>query len=70
VLGAVGPAGLQAFQGTLTLNGVDCRHLDLFSYGDVSYDSSTDSTDLASLDVNGNPIQDQRSSANCVQSLS
>jgi hypothetical protein len=48
---------------------VDCRHLDQFSYGDVSYDSSADSTDVASLDVNGNPIQDQLSSANRVQSL-
>jgi hypothetical protein len=39
-----------------------------FSYGDVSYDGSADSTDGASLDVDGNPIQDQLSSANCVQS--
>jgi alkaline phosphatase D len=69
VLDAVGTAGLQAFQGLLSLNGVDCRHLDRFSYGDVSYDSSSDSTDVASLDVNGNPIQDQLSSANCGQSL-
>jgi hypothetical protein len=35
----------------------------------VSYDSSPDSTDVASLDTNGNPIQDQLSSANRVQSL-
>jgi hypothetical protein len=62
-------AGLQAFQGLLSLNGVDCRHLDRFSYGDVTYDGSTDSTDVASLDVDGTPIQDQLSSANCIQSL-
>jgi hypothetical protein len=58
-------AGLQAFQGLLGLNGVDGRHLDRSPYGDVSYD---DSADVASLDVNGNPIQDQLSSANCLQS--
>jgi hypothetical protein len=44
---------------------VDGRHLDRSPYGDVSYD---DSADVASLDVNGNPIQDRRSSANRVQS--
>jgi hypothetical protein len=48
---------------------VDCRQLDQFSYRDVSYDGSADSIDVASLDVDGNPTQDQLSSANCVQSL-
>jgi hypothetical protein len=38
-------------------------------YRDVSYDGSVDSIDVASLDVDGNPIQDQLSSANRVQSL-
>jgi alkaline phosphatase D len=65
VLDVVGPAGLQAFQGLLTLNGVDCRHLDQFSYGDVTYDSSSDTTTVASLDVDGGPIQDQLSAASC-----
>jgi hypothetical protein len=62
-------ARLQAFLGLLSLNGVDCRHLDQFSYGDVSYDGSADSAAVASLDVDGNPIQDRLSSASCVQSL-
>jgi hypothetical protein len=35
----------------------------------VRYDGSADSTAVASLDVDGNAIQDRRSSANCVQSL-
>jgi hypothetical protein len=53
---AIQRAGHQAFQGLLSLNGVDCRQLDQFSYRDVSYDGSADSIDVASLDVDGNPI--------------
>jgi hypothetical protein len=58
-------AGLQAFQGLLASTGWTAGTWTSSPYGDVSYDGSAD---VAPLDVNGNPIQDQLSSANCLQS--
>ena len=50
-------AGLQAFQGRRSLNGVDADTWTRSLLRRRELQRSTDSTDLASLDVNGNPIQ-------------
>jgi PhoD-like phosphatase len=55
-------AGCQAlavFQDTLSFLGVDCRHLDRYSYGLVAVDAGAETAALMLKDEGGNLIHDQ-----------
>jgi len=57
---AVGAAGLAAFNAILDLVGVDCRHLDAFSYGLVEVDTSAGTATLTLKDDVGGVLSDQQ----------
>jgi alkaline phosphatase D len=56
----VGAAGLVAFNAILNLVGVDCRHLDAFSYGLVEVDTSAETVTLTLKDDMGAVLSDQQ----------
>jgi alkaline phosphatase D len=58
IVGAFGPTALVAFQAILQVDGIDCKNLNQFSWGDVQYSTTANTTAIASRDVNGAPILD------------
>lgn len=58
--GSLGDLGVFAFHQVLNLVGVDCRHLDMFSYGLVEVDSAAGSVTIALKDEAGDVILDQQ----------
>jgi len=59
VIQVAGPLGLFVFNTTLNLVGIDCRHLDKYSYGNVDVNAAADTATVSSRDQNGAVIQDQ-----------
>ena len=59
VIAVAGPLGLFVFNTTLNLVGIDCRHLDKYSYGNVDVSAAGDTATVSSRDSNGAVIQDQ-----------
>ncbi len=57
--GPLGDLGVFAFNVLLDTVGVDCRHLDAFSYGLVEVDVSTDTATVTLKDESGAPLHDQ-----------
>jgi hypothetical protein len=49
--------------------GVQCRHLDAYSYGLVQVDAATGTATVTLKDAAGDVIQDQVTSASCVKRL-
>jgi hypothetical protein len=47
------------FNTTLNLVGIDCRHLDTYSYGNVDVSAAGDTATVSSRNQNGAVIQDQ-----------
>jgi alkaline phosphatase D len=70
VLGVAGPVGLFAVNSGLNLVGIDCRHLDKYSYGHVQYDRSTGVATVSSKDQAGAVVTDQNNpSIPCTEAL-
>jgi 3-phytase/alkaline phosphatase D len=59
VLAVAGPVGLFAFNQVLNLEGLECRHLDKYSYASVDVNSAGGTATVASRDAAGAVIQDQ-----------
>ena len=59
VLATAGPIGLFAFNQTLNLAGIDCRHLNKFTYGKVAVNSAGGTSTIDSRDSTGAVITDQ-----------
>ena len=59
ILRALGPQGVAAYQALENILGVDCRHLDVFSYGSVNVNPASGITTISLKDENGNIIRDQ-----------
>jgi phosphodiesterase/alkaline phosphatase D-like protein len=59
VLGVAGLVGLFAFNQVLNLEGLECRHLDKYSYASVDVNSAGGTAVVASKDAAGAVIQDQ-----------
>ena len=55
-----GPAALTALNRLLTIAGVDCRNLDVFSYGLVDVDASGGTARITMKDSTGSVVHDQR----------
>ena len=62
-LAAAGPAGLLGFNALLDLVGVDCRHLDAYSYGLVDVDVRAGTATITLKDENGKDLVDQQNPA-------
>jgi alkaline phosphatase D len=60
ILAASGPSGLAAFHALLSLVGVNCRHLDAFSYGLVEVDASAETATITLKDDMGAVLADQQ----------
>lgn len=54
---------VSAFQGILDLVGVDCRHLNVFSYGLVEVNSNTHTATFSLKDAQGTLLHDQQQPA-------
>jgi phosphodiesterase/alkaline phosphatase D-like protein len=65
VLALAGPAGLLAFNGLLTLDGVDCRNLNTNSYALVEVAAGAGTVSLTSKGQNGAAVTDAISAAAC-----
>jgi len=65
VLALTGPAGLAAFNGLLTLDGIDCRNLNTNSYALVEVAAGAGTVSLTSKGQNGAAVTDAISSAPC-----
>ena len=65
VLALAGPTGLFAFNGLLTLDGVDCRNLNTNSYALVEVAAGAGTVSLTSKDQNGAAVTDAISAAAC-----
>jgi len=59
VVGVAGLLGLFVFNQTLDLAGIDCRHLDRYSYGHVDVSATGDTATVSSRDSTGAVINDQ-----------
>jgi alkaline phosphatase D len=59
VLLVAGPVGLFAFNSALDLTGIECRHLDKYSYGILNYDKSAGTATVSSKDQAGAVVHDQ-----------
>jgi phosphodiesterase/alkaline phosphatase D-like protein len=59
VIGVAGQLGLFVFNVTLNTAGIDCRHLDRYSYGHVSANAAADTATVSSRDANGAVVPDQ-----------
>jgi alkaline phosphatase D len=65
-----GPLAVAAKQNILSLVGVDCRHLNMYSYGSVNVDPSSGTITVALKDDSGNIIRDQVNPAiQCVKTI-
>jgi alkaline phosphatase D len=53
IVGTFGPVALTAFQLILNVDGIDCRNLDKYSYGEVAYSTASGQTVLDSRDDTG-----------------
>jgi alkaline phosphatase D len=66
----IGPIAVAAKQNILSLVGVDCRHLNVYSYGSVNVDPSSGTVTVALKDDSGNIIHDQVNPAiQCVKTI-
>ena len=59
VIAVAGPLGLFVFNTTLNLVGIDCRHLDKYSYGHVNVNAAADTAVVSSRDSAGALVPDQ-----------
>jgi len=59
VINVAGPLGLFVFNQVLNLVGIECRHLDKFSYGHIDVSSAGGTATVSSRDSTGAVIQDQ-----------
>ena len=59
VIQVAGPVGLFAFNSALDLVGIECRHLDKYSYGLYNYDKSAGTSTVSSKDQAGAVVHDQ-----------
>jgi alkaline phosphatase D len=70
IVSAFGPLALAAFQAIMNVDAVNCRHLNQPSWGEVTYNSTTDQAKIDSRVESGTAyVQDQFSSANCTRTL-
>jgi phosphodiesterase/alkaline phosphatase D-like protein len=70
IAAAMGAAGVAAQQAIHTLLGVECRHLDAYSYGIVQIDVTPGTATIALKDSAGNVLHDQLTPARtCVKTL-
>jgi alkaline phosphatase D len=70
LLAAAGPAGVAAQHALHTILGVDCRHLDAYSYGIIEIDAGAGMATITLKDSAGNPLHDQLAPATaCVKTL-
>ena len=59
VLRQLGQQHLVAYNTVLNILGMDCRHLDVYSYGSVNINSDSGIATISLKDENGNIIHDQ-----------
>jgi phosphodiesterase/alkaline phosphatase D-like protein len=59
VISVAGPLGLFVFNTTLNLVGIDCRHLDKYSYGHIDVNAGAGTATVSSRDSTGAVINDQ-----------
>jgi hypothetical protein len=59
ILNRFGPNGLVAYNTILNILGMDCRHLNVYSYGSVNIDAASGIATVSLKDENGNIIHDQ-----------
>lgn len=59
ILNQFGPNGLVAYNTVLDILGMDCRHLNVYSYGSVSADPSSGTVTVTLKDDSGNTVHDQ-----------
>jgi hypothetical protein len=59
ILNQFGPEGLFAYNVVLDISGMDCRHLNVYSYGSVNVDTASGIVTVSLKDENGNIIHDQ-----------
>jgi alkaline phosphatase D len=64
-----GDAGLAGFHALLNLAGVDCRHLDVLSYGSVEVDATTGTATIMLKDDTGAVVRDQLTSVPCQKTI-
>lgn len=69
ILNASGPAGLEGFHALLNLTGVDCRHLNAFSYALVEVDASAGTTTVALKDDAGVLSDQQNPAIACIKTI-
>ena len=69
IFAAQGDAGLAGFHALLNLAGVDCRHLDVLSYGSVDVDATTETATIMLKDDTGAIVQDQVTSVPCQKTI-
>jgi alkaline phosphatase D len=66
VIAVAGQLGLFVFNVTLNTAGIDCRHLDKYSYGNVEVNAAADTATVSSRDANGAVVPDQNvANVNC-----
>ena len=58
LLGPAGPFFVQAREDILTRAGADCRNIDTYSYGSVSFSRFSETVTITLKDQNGNTIHD------------
>jgi alkaline phosphatase D len=64
-----GPLALAALQAIMNLDGMNCRHLDQQSWGEVAYNSTTTQATVTSWKDTGGVVQDFSTSAPCTRTL-
>jgi hypothetical protein len=60
---------LAGFHALLNLAGVDCRHLDVLSYGSVEVDATTGTATIMLKDDTGAVVRDQLTSVPCQKTI-
>jgi alkaline phosphatase D len=69
ILATQGEPGLAGFNALLTLAGVECRHLNVFSYGSVEVNATAGTTTITLKDNTGQVVRDQGTSLECQKTL-
>lgn len=64
ILNQFGPQGILAYNAILNILGMDCRHLNVNSYGSVNVDPNPEIATVSLKDENGNIIHDQLNPSN------
>jgi alkaline phosphatase D len=69
IIATFGPLALAAVQAIMNLDGMNCRHLNQQSWGQVVYNATTTQATVTSWKDTGGPVLDQFTAAPCTRTL-